>query len=581
MRRLRLWVLPLIVLGLLATGCVNVPTSGPVIPGGAPGPQEPNNVEIAPEPPAPGAQPTTIVEGFLHAMASFGGGSDVAREFLTDEARAEWRAENGVRVYADGYPIIESGGSVRLRAPGVGRVAADGSYQPVSELVDIDFELEQVDGQWRISNPPDGLLIPEYLFKRFYQRLNLYFFDPSYETLVPDPIYLPTSNQTATTVIRRLMAGPTEWLSPVVVSVLPQGTELNVAAPVDASGVVEISLSEPIGRLDDNARSRLAAQLVWTVRQLSPGISGVRILHNGAAYAIPEQDDDGIVPISAYDAFDPSPHRMRPDLFAADQTGIGRIIERDGEISLEPVLGPAGVAGPVGSMGVDVLGDRVAWVSPDRSSVTVAPLAEGEARMLLQDKYALSRPQFTRFAELWVLAGTGDDQELLVVTEEGGEAGVEFGDIGELRTFRVSPDGLRIAVVAENDDGSDQLLLGRIARTDRIIAEKWRSIPAPSSQPITRIADIGWTSPTSLSVLLADGEGPDLPAKPYTVDQAGATWQLVGQPDNWNAVELATFASSEESRVVMLSSDGTAWRFEDDFRWPRLLEGLTSIAFPG
>ena len=60
----------LCVLALLA-GCVTVPTSGPVE-HHAPAEQQANpGVDIAPVPPAQGASPGLIVEGFLHAMATY------------------------------------------------------------------------------------------------------------------------------------------------------------------------------------------------------------------------------------------------------------------------------------------------------------------------------------------------------------------------------------------------------------------------------------------------------------------------------------------------------------------------------
>ncbi|MGJ3507084.1 LpqB family beta-propeller domain-containing protein [Enemella sp. A6] len=567
----------LMLIGLIGTGCISVPTSGPVVPGGTPGPAEPENVEIAPEPPAPGASPTTIVEGYLHAMASYRGGYDVARQYLTGRASAEWRPEAGVQIYADGYPIVATEETVRLRAPKIGSVAADGGYRTSSDSIDVDFGLVQVDGEWRIDTPPQGLLIPEYLFKRFHQRVDLYFFDPSYNTLVPDPIYLPTGSPT-TSVIRRLLAGPTKWLSPVVVTAIPNGTELNVAAPVDESGVVEVSLSESIGRLDENGRSRLAAQITWTLGQLSPNITGVRILNSGQAFAIREQNEDGVVPIDAYQVLDPIPRGQRADLYGSDDVGVGRVTETDGQARLEPVTGPAGSIGHLDTMGVSLLGDYVAMVSDDGTVLRSAPLAEGEVTTLLTGVSGLGRPQYTRFNELWVLAEV-EGQQHVVVFVDGEQQLVDISKLGYVKRIRISPDGLRAAVVRQANNGGDELLIGRITRTDRVLLDGWQTLPFTVTKSQVQIADVGWTNPTMMMVLVA--EGTDVPAKPYTLDQAGATWQLVGQPDNWNAVALATSPRGAEPRVMMLASDGTVWRFEEQFRWPRMLEGLSAIAYPG
>ena len=87
----------LCVLALLA-GCVTVPTSGPVE-RHVPAQQQANpGVDIAPVPPAQGAPPGLIVEGFLHAMATYQPGYSVARQFLTRAASITWDTNAGVRV---------------------------------------------------------------------------------------------------------------------------------------------------------------------------------------------------------------------------------------------------------------------------------------------------------------------------------------------------------------------------------------------------------------------------------------------------------------------------------------------------
>ena len=42
-----------------------------------------------------------------------------------------------------------------------------------------DFAVQQVDGEWRIADPPDGLVLLEPDFERVYDQLNAYFLDPT------------------------------------------------------------------------------------------------------------------------------------------------------------------------------------------------------------------------------------------------------------------------------------------------------------------------------------------------------------------------------------------------------------------
>ena len=101
------------VLALLLTGCVSVPTSGPVE-RHSPAAQQANpGVEIAPVPPAQGATPGLIVEGFLHAMATYQAGYSVARQFLTADASEQWQPESGDEIYAaSSAPQVSDSGVV-------------------------------------------------------------------------------------------------------------------------------------------------------------------------------------------------------------------------------------------------------------------------------------------------------------------------------------------------------------------------------------------------------------------------------------------------------------------------------------
>ena len=72
----------------------------------------------------------------------------------------------------------------------------------------LDIRLVSEDGQWRIDNPPDALVVPTSFFDRSFARFNLYFFDQTGRTLLPDPVFIPRGEQTATNLVRGLLAGP-------------------------------------------------------------------------------------------------------------------------------------------------------------------------------------------------------------------------------------------------------------------------------------------------------------------------------------------------------------------------------------
>ena len=79
------------------------------------------------------------------------------------------------------------------------------------------FDLTKVDGEWRIEDLPQGLLLSQSDVDRAFRSFSVYFFNPAFETLVPDPRMVPVIGPgLATTLVRRLVAGPSDWLQPAV-----------------------------------------------------------------------------------------------------------------------------------------------------------------------------------------------------------------------------------------------------------------------------------------------------------------------------------------------------------------------------
>ena len=92
-----------------------MPTSGPVekIEGQQPECTNCINVDVAP--PAFGASPEQIVEGYLRANSNFQPAYAVARQFLTKAAAERWSPEDGVQIYSGNTQA--SGSRVTLQRP--------------------------------------------------------------------------------------------------------------------------------------------------------------------------------------------------------------------------------------------------------------------------------------------------------------------------------------------------------------------------------------------------------------------------------------------------------------------------------
>lgn len=582
-RALLVWVS---LVALVMTGCASIPTSGPVERGAGLGRVPEVSVEVAPEPPLPGALPRTVVEGYLQAMANYQQGYAVARLFLASDVRDRWRPENGVAVYKDGYGVTSTPESAQLDAPLRGRIGPDGSFQHTSEQLVHDFGMiRDVDGEWRIGNPPDGLLVSSYLFENFYRSFNIYFYDPSWTTVVPDPIFLPEGNQTPTALLQALLRGPTDWLLPVVVTAIPAQTRLNVqSAFVDPNGVVEVSLNDTVGALAEEQRSRMAGQITWTLGQIE-GVNGVRFLLNGAPYAVPEAVD-GVVRIQAFSWMDPSPPQRAVPVFGATADGVVTVGESARGAELQPVAGPLGATPDVDSLAVSAPTDRIAVVTGGGSTLKVAPVG-GTAPTTVVSGTGILRPQFVRSRELelWTVrddpeGATGQVAQRIVGDRVHAVALPAFAGT-RMTAFRISPDGTRVAAIRRTPEGVLQLGVARINRTlPETTIDGWRDVPLGSGfDPAPReIVDVGWLDPTALIVLA--GRDARQPVRPYRVDVYAASLGEIGQPDNWQARTVASLPRAGGGRALVVGRNGT-WRYESDYRWPLVTRSLVAAAYAG
>ncbi|MBX4289079.1 hypothetical protein K4G89_23025, partial [Mycobacterium tuberculosis] len=71
------------------------------------------------------------------------------------------------------------------------------------------IEMVKVDGEWRIAELPDGVVMDITAFTKSYRRYVLYFADPSGNTAVPDLRWLSVpKNQLTQRLLSLLSEGP-------------------------------------------------------------------------------------------------------------------------------------------------------------------------------------------------------------------------------------------------------------------------------------------------------------------------------------------------------------------------------------
>jgi hypothetical protein len=526
--------------GLLA-GCVSMPDSGPIVEtqsqGGVSLDQGPF---ISPKPPKEGDTRADIVRGFLAAMQATPIQTNTAREFLTKDAAAAW-SPDGTITYADSPRVAETAAGVSVTLADPDRLDSQGAWQgplPKSQRT-IGFPMAFEDGEWRIDEATDALIVPETWFARRFRQVSLYFFDPTVGTLAPEPVYVPIGKQLASALTQALLLGPSAGLDRVVKTFVPPGLTIAPSVPI-SDGVAEIALKGDAGQLSAESIELMMAQLAWTLRQ-DTRIEALRVSINGDAVPLP-----GGVSVYRVDGgaeFDPAGFQASPLLYGL----------RDGLLSsgtggaLVPVSGPLGTSDlGLRSVGVSLTADLAAGVSSDGQRVVVGPVSGSdgnEARDVVTGARDLLKPAWDFFDRMWLVDRTADGAEVSwVVDDKRHVLDVPGISRTQVRSFVVSRDGTRLVAVVRREAG-DELVVSRIAhsRSGRVLwATPARSISeAPDGDlPVRAIA---WRGTTSLAILspftgtgsLAQLQGASIdgsPASDSSTTVGGGLRALLGSP---------------------------------------------------
>ena len=72
----------------------------------------------------------------------------------------------------------------------------------------LEFPMAIENGEWRIAEAPDALVVPESWFEQRFRQVSLYFFDPSAQILVPEPVFVQRGEPSTTALTEALLRGP-------------------------------------------------------------------------------------------------------------------------------------------------------------------------------------------------------------------------------------------------------------------------------------------------------------------------------------------------------------------------------------
>jgi hypothetical protein len=485
-------------LGITACG-VSMPDSGPVhetTTSGSNRDEQPARID--PPRPRKGASPEEIVDGFLEAMQETPAvTTSVARQFLTKEEAASWQPR-GMEIY--GGIVGPRGNKVEVKLVGANRTDARGAWLgPVPEADStVTFEITSEDGENRISNPPDNLLVPIDWFAARFRQVSLYYFDPTVQILVPEPVFVPRGPQFASALVTALLQGP-----PISSerSYFPAGLRpVGLSVTVSRAGVAQVDLTSNAGNAlmpTQPSAELLVSQLAWTLQQ-DPTIKNFRVTIDGQPLQLTTETEFSIDHGHQYAPYGSG---SSTQLFGLrDGLMVGGSTQ-----NLAPVSGPFGRTDyHLRTVSPDPKADQVAAVTEDGTTLWMGSVKDNgkDPTQLITTGEDLLRPSWDFLGRVWEIdrRSTG---AVVSYLNKGEMVPLDVQGISgqDVKHFLVSRDGTRLVAVVRQGPGDDSIVVSRILSTgDGLVAaaQAVDSITAPGEG---QIRDIAWRSPTSLAVL--------------------------------------------------------------------------------
>jgi hypothetical protein len=471
---------------------------------------------VAPDAPTPGQQPDQIVRGFIAATArpdldsASGSSFAAARQYLTPDAQANWQPNAmPVVVLGDGYRTevaVDQPGTVTVSGLSPGLLDVDRSFDPdAPQSYARAVPLVLVDGQWRISDPPPELLLTNSEFSTAFRQRVLYFLDPTGTGVVPDVRHVvigQTPANRANRLISMLIHGPSAAVAGAVHTQFTAKSALRSNPSVDAEGVLQVDLTG-VDVSTPEARRALAAQLVWTLSPTSPRIA---ITVDGE----PLDPAQAVYTINSVSSFDPDrlagTGQVASDPFYVNPSGA--IV---GLLDGQPMPGPLGsgaavVTSAAKSSATGAVAAVAADPSGDQALLMVRPQQTDRADPVLQAG-TITQPSFTHGGdEAWVVQNGATKPEVYRISTTGNPSrervgSDEFAGKGPVTALALSPDGVRVAVVA-----GERLYLGVLTPA---LTDSAPATTGAAATPTDPAADAG-TGPAPMEITQLTMLRPDL-----------------------------------------------------------------------
>jgi hypothetical protein len=584
----------LLVAALSATGCVSMPTGGPVRSypmTQGPAAQNQPYVQVVPQPPGAGWSPAQIVQGFLTASASYGNAPQVATQYLTPALQKTWNPSWSATVYSSGPnvtgqtygpPTVKTATKATVQITGDRQAAliGYGGYSVASSSSSTEesfgrqpiFRLIKLDGQWRISDAPSELLLTSNSFENDYQLRNLYFFNPAENYLVPDPVYVPLRAKPGDLInglVKALISPPTDWLSlgGATKTALPRGTKAGSVTLNGVTAVVNLTGSA-ITKASTVTMEQVSAQLLMTLSgavqsgSAGQGVKSVEVEVNGKQWSPSGPQGD---PVQGTAKWEP-PTGESQAFYYVDSAGN--------------LTSQTGATGKPVSLGTKIgTGNTQIAVSPDGKYVAAlhgSTLSTGlVGGPLTKRSGSYAAMSWDGSDELWASQG---DQIVELRNEPNqhqplGQTVVVnvlptgLPSVGPYTALKVAPDGVRVAIVI----GGNELTFGAISGQQGASPQITLSLVQQSPVNATTFTGLTWYGPEDVIALATPG--PSVTDYPVS----GATPTSIPADPGIQAIT----ASSKQPLIASLPDGRLVYDNSLIGSWLPLKSGGSSPAYPG
>ncbi|WP_433408107.1 LpqB family beta-propeller domain-containing protein [Saccharomonospora azurea] len=511
-RRTTAAVLAVFLCLVTVAGCAAIPTESQ--PKAIPQQNAGQPTQEIPEPEL-GLDPLSVVREYVRNSVQPANDHAASRAYLSGPLRETWTPDTSLRVVKDDFgtvyapedaqPADPNERVVALRGVEVGRLAADNSFiAGVDEYRTPVRVRKQADGEWRIVDPPDGIVITETDFDTAYQQVPVYFFAPDSTALVSDLRYVVARPQSGlpARVVDLLLSGPSDGLAEAVRNPIGDAATLDSNVTLSNDGALVV----PLTGLGDEAvheRELMAAQVVRSLQHVTT--SRVKLLSDGTPL-VPGHTEWRPSDLPAYDTLS-SPNAELPGLMTVN----GRIRSLG---SGAPIDGPAGTGAlKVISAAQAINGHQLAVVVSDGDGVR---LQVGDYGAIGQE-VDLSGAQMTR--PTWRPPGGTDEKSTEVWTVVDGKQvtrvqqdangqwvtqavnAAELAEAGRITALRLSRDGARAALVIEG-----RLVVAAVVRN-----ASGATLRAPrvlQEDRLTSVVDVDWIDHDTLVVATSSDRVP-------------------------------------------------------------------------